>query len=318
MVVMFFLARSFFENDPLCARTASCLMLFHPMFAFIGSSVNCDSLLFLVSTLIILICIRMIKKGISFKYQVGIFIGILAGCLTKPSIAAMVPLWFIAFLLSNTREERTKRKSNLIIFSGILVIAGLISLYLGRDYLRTWMDSMKTGAAPETVSFFEYLRIVFFSHIMPWSKVGKRLLTSYWANFGWLDTEFSFLGIYFLALFAMATSGILVLVRIRNGPKLRDSIQKSLLLFSLLGTVFFFTGIVLMGFVISNQSCGTGNLQGRYLFPTLSLHLLILTTGLVNIARSHKRRRQIAFLLIGLMFLWQMASIALVLERYYL
>ena len=88
--------------------------------------------------------------------------------------------------------------------------------------------------------------------------------------------------------------------------------------FSVAGSFLFLAGLLVMGDAIAHEDWGKVNLQGRYLFPCLSLHMLILTAGLLPFGKPGGGRRRMAWILVGSLLLWHLSSLALVLERFYL
>ena len=319
VLVMFWASRQFFEGDTLCSRTASVLLVFQPMFAFIGSCVILDTMLILISTIMILLCLLMIKGKPTWKLQAGITICMALGLLSKPTFAAMIPLWFLALLISFLRNGLEKRKKLVHAIFTILVlgVAGFTYLTYGGTHLRLWLSSLQAEHSDGAHSFLNYLGITFINLIQPWTLMAKRFLTSYWANFGMCDTTFPFTAYEPLILLTgMASIGVVILIW--KNPSRWFSGRSGLVSYGLWGSIIFSVGIVIMSYTIAHQSWESGNLQGRYFFPTISLHMMILTAGLLLPIKSEQIRKRIAFLLVGAMLLFHIASFALVFERYYL
>lgn len=320
LLVAFFAARRFFKNDEISARTAVLLLLFHPMYAYIGSCVNCDAMLYLVSMIVLYLFIRILQEGPTWKLQSAVCICIAAGLLTKPTFAAMVPLWILVVGITNLRKGLDRRKTlmHLGFTLAVLTVAGLLYVQLGRRHLAFWLTSMQAGSVGEHRSFLNYLGYSFLNLIRPWTLMCKRLLTSYWANFGWKDTPFPHYGIYLLAYLSLIAAGLHAAYRILKRPETWHKGQNGLISFSLLGSIIFSAGIIVMGFTIAHDAWESGNLQGRYFFPVILLNMLVMTAGLVHCIKNDIRKRQVAVVLVSSMMLWHFASYLLVIERFYL
>lgn len=320
ILLTYLMARLFFGDDEVCVRSVSCLMLFHPMYAYVGSCVNCDAMLCFVSTLFLLLQVHLVKNGFSWRTQIGICICIAVGLLTKPTFIALIPVWWLAFYISYRRNKQPKKTvlAHLAFVLCILIIA--ISLYfkLGKNHLQFYLNAFIIGENDQSYSFFQYLSITFTNLIRPWTTMGKRLLTSYWANFGWKDSPFQFFGIYLVALGITLIAIWLVIRNIRKCPKPWFHDHNGMMTFTLLCSAIFAMGIIVIGYTIAHQAWQSGNLQGRYFFPTLSLHMVLLVAGLIYPIRSQKKKELVAFLTVGSLFVWHIASFGIVLKRFYL
>jgi 4-amino-4-deoxy-L-arabinose transferase-like glycosyltransferase len=320
ILATYFIASLFFRDDIICVRTASCLMLLHPMHAFLGSCVNCDTMLCFISTVTILLFLLMIKNGTTWKLQAGICICIAIGLLTKPTFSAMIPLWLLAFYVScrRTNLEKTKIVSHLIFITVILSITVVFYCFFGKDHIKIYFKALEVAKNDQSISFLQYLGMTFINLIRPWTTMGKRVLTSYWANFGWKDTPFPFFGIYIIALLLTIVATIIVIMKIKKSNKSWYHEQNGLISFALLGSILFYIGIIVIGYSIAYSAWKSGNLQGRYFFPTLSLHMIILAAGLCQFIKQARLKVMAAGMIIGIMFVWHIASFAIVMKRYYL
>lgn len=320
VLVMFFIARFIFGEDRISLFASCCLLLFQPMHAFMGSSANCGSLLGLVSITMIYLLLRMIRFGPCLGLQVGIVACVVAGLLTKPLFTAMLPLWLLAFLIAARKDGVLHRRNlpHLVFILAFLILMVLIYAHFGRKHIDHWMNAYEYGSSKESRSFFNYLGLTFSNLLRPWSTMGKRFLTFYWANLGYTLADFSFFGIYLCAHFVMIFSAVRVFVGIIRSPHPWHASENAPLSFALFGSILFFLGIVVLGYAIAHEAWGSGNLHGRYLFPTLSLHMILLTAGCIHLMKSKVVRKRVAAVLVGLMLLWQISSFALVVERFYL
>ena len=219
--VLFFALAVFFSalavrelagGDGPTARTAACFVLLLPMHGFIGSSANCDALLFSVSALLVLACARLLRRGGGWRVHLGIAAVIALGCITKPTFVPMAILWPLAALPhlfvrdEGTKEARRRRVTTLVFMGAALALLLFLYLRFGRIYIRFFEDSFARSATQENRSLTAYLTRTLLDLARPWTKTGKRFYGSYFADFGWMDTSFPF-AVYLLLVGGAAVSG---------------------------------------------------------------------------------------------------------------
>lgn len=314
VLMAYFMARILFGGDTLSARTAACLVLFHPMFAFVGASVNCDTMTIFIAAVMLCFCLLTIRDGPSLKNQLAISVCIAAGLLTKPIFGAMVSVWFVALVIAvlNHGLKNTRTRIGTAVFPITLITAGILYWNYGREHLVFWETAIQLNG--EDGSILRYMGKGLLMLPWPLTLVGKRLLTSYWANFGWMDTVFPFNAIYIAAHILMMGAHVFVIYRIVRSRNHWYKGANALVSFALLGFFVYYLCILVMGFTIAHA----GNLQGRYLFSTLALNMIVFTTAFVHFNRSEAWRRGFAYLFVTVMAVWHIASYALVYGRYYL
>ena len=95
----YLLALELFPNRPVIALTAMAVNAFLPMFLFISASVNNDTLVVLLSSVTLLLLVRMLRRGASpvFLLALGVVIGL--ACLSKLSALGLIPLAGLALVL---------------------------------------------------------------------------------------------------------------------------------------------------------------------------------------------------------------------------
>jgi hypothetical protein len=95
-----------FPSQPAIASTAMALNAFLPMFIFISASVNNDNLVIFLSSLALLLLLRMIRRGASAWQLAGVGGVIGLACLAKLSALGLLPLACLALALRSFRVHR--------------------------------------------------------------------------------------------------------------------------------------------------------------------------------------------------------------------
>ncbi|MCU0500148.1 MAG: glycosyltransferase family 39 protein [Anaerolineae bacterium] len=93
------IALDIFPHTPILPLTALAFNAFIPMFIFISASVNNDNLVILLSSVTLLMFVRIIQRGASWRFLVLLGVTIGLACLTKLSALGLVPMAGLALLL---------------------------------------------------------------------------------------------------------------------------------------------------------------------------------------------------------------------------
>lgn len=103
------LGRTLFPDDRPIAVTALALNAFIPMFVFISASVNNDNLVIFLSSLTLVLLVRLIRRGATMRRLLltGVIIGL--ACLTKLSALGLIPLAGLALGLAYLNQAPATR-----------------------------------------------------------------------------------------------------------------------------------------------------------------------------------------------------------------
>lgn len=140
LLFTYLLANSLFPKQPYIATGSMALTAFNPMFLFISASVNNDNLTIFLSSLVMLVLVRMIlRKSYSSKLLLALAVLIGLACLTKLSGLVLLPLSILtlSYVRLDAKNWRLSR-----IWQGLLadmaflaaVAAGLAAWW----YVRNW------------------------------------------------------------------------------------------------------------------------------------------------------------------------------------
>lgn len=268
--------------------TLAALVILQPMFSFVSAGVNSDNLHNLLSSLILLLGLLIVKKGISLNLAICSIVVLLLDVYTKPQAFINVVVLACAFLLSIVIRKQYKPLA-------ILGVALLLVLTLGYNQLSPYLGLLSLDNV-RNISFIEYLRF----------SVGKLLAQNvvwYWGVFKWLGVVLP--PIYWrvanrLVLLAVIGLGFYFYKYYKNQ---KISAKLPLVLYTLIASVIYALAIFwydYQHFKLNGYSLG---IQARYFFPSILAHLSILILGIVSLGWNSKIRKYLRLTLIFI-FVW--------------
>ena len=254
------IGRGIFPGQPALAAGAAALIAFNPQFIYLSGAINNDIAAALAGTAVLWACVRLVRRGPSWRADV--VMGVLYGLalLTKFNLLALLALIELAYVLAvwHTRDLRAFLRGNLIVLGLTALIAGwwfvrnqvlygdpaglsiLNELWEGRSF------SEGLWAIPQGLPYL-------------WSSV--------WGRFGYGQLplpETIYQGLFWFC--AAGLGGLLV-------PRRREDSRPVLVLLG--ASVLIFTAWVL--YYIAIQPAGA---MGRFLFPCLPAFALLVVLGL--------------------------------------
>ena len=258
------IGREIFKVDgagwPALALGGTALVAFNPQFLYLSGAVNNDVPAALCGAAVLLVCVRLVRKGPSLRTDVTL--GILFGLalLTKFNLLALLALITLAYLLA-VRPTHDWRA----FLRGAVVVAGQATLISGWWFLRNWrlygdptglnqLNELWAGR-PATGNWWV------IRQSLPY------LWSSLWGRFGYGQVPLPQPIYQGLLIFCLVSLIGYLLPR-------RRSLSPAILL--LLGmTVLTFTAVVFYYMLI--QPAGA---MGRFFFPGLPAFALLLFLGL--------------------------------------
>ena len=253
----YLISKEVFKNNLLNLAVAS-LVAFQPTFSFISSSVSYDVLAILVSTSFLYFSLRFIKTKKQNHFLICLFISII-GILTKTQLISLALV--LPFLLNKKRLR----------FLTPLLLLFPPMIYFNQDYqqtfsrIYTWLASSKTF--PLLFLYFKTSTPAFLAEIFPW----------YWGVFGWLEKIMPIVVYQILKiLVGLGVIGLIKAIYQRTISKINKQQLTFLLLFSFISAaVVFFND-----FLIFTRTGKNFGVQGRYLLPAITAHMVLLVFGL--------------------------------------
>lgn len=313
-----FIAYFVFKKAGLSKRHSlllTAIVAFQPMFSFTAAIVNIDIMLILAFTLYLYAGVSLLRDGFNWHHAITLIVSIAIGIFSKGPgltlIVTSIPL--LTYLYLRKRDW----KNNLTIqkvFIGFAIVA-LIILVAPKDRLASMVNfGLKSHFSSPTVSLQKY-----FDKTLTQGNL-RDTVTSYWGNFGWLDTplpETLVKIIWFIEILALLN---VVRICMLRRPIPQHLPQKPYLLFSLGMLIALQLAIRFYDwrvFDIGGQiQVGT---PGRYFLPNIVAHMLLVCIGL---GLFLKRKQSFDLLLKGILVLVVMLNLYslffLIIPRYYL
>ena len=301
---------------PLERNLSTLLVAFQPMLLATGTIVNIDIALIFSFTLCFFALIAILEKPTSKIFHAVLLFSLFLAFFSKgPGVVLIliVGVFYLLLIQRYLQWDRLRLLKLLLVFS---VIFSLLFLFLvPKNYLAS-ITNLHSGShfSSPLKSLTTYFDKTFGIDAM------LRTHTSYWGNFGWLDTKMNTSLLHSIALVELiAWVGIILFLRSKKTKEYLP--QKSVILLSL-GMiitlqlairfydwrVFDTTGKILIG------------TPGRYFLPTVVPHLLILVTGLGFLLTKNRAHftTLLKALTVGMILLCLYAIFDVIIPRYYL
>lgn len=275
--IVYLIAKEIFKSE-LLRLSLVFLTAFQPMFSFVSAGVNSDNLFNLIFTLILYFCLKLFfsHKGPSLYSQRQTFsialltMVLILGFYTKKQIYISLPIIFFAFFLSVFKKKKKKSKKQLLLLLSLIVI-GFFALLKGKIRIPEY-DPDRPSALSD--SLFQYL----FWHLkhtisetIPW----------YWGVFNWLGVTLPrWVNRFQSRLLIVSAFGILFYF-FKEIKKKKLFTRSNLRIIFLLGSAgIYYFSIIFWDYFFRKSQGFTFGIQGRYFFPTIVSHLLLIILGL--------------------------------------
>lgn len=321
------ITRKIFADSPSLWIAAAVIVGFQPMYSMIGASVNNDVLMDALTPVLLLWLLHVVQKWPNNRTSSFILGGVILalGLLTKAEmvyVTGMVLVFLVLrqLLFRESIHEMTKLvKSWVAIIIPIIIMYGAWVIGISLPYYHSLIGTMGYQATlPGSGSLWSYISQEIlgpsgFNHLF------FVFVQSFWADFGWLDTSFSFQSIYNILLFFMivallvsAWSAIRPPIHRASNVLYRWGSIVSVLCF--IGNIGFLLAVEYMYF----KQYHTTMLQGRYMLTALAPLAIMF---IITIDRIPKRyvllRRTVPSLVVFSAIALNIASILLEVHRYY-
>ncbi len=280
------LAQLIFPRQQLLSFTAAILVSFQPMLSFLGSSVNSDNLMNLVFTIFIYLCARLIYEDtLRINNLIFLALVVIAGFLTKPHFIIVVPILLILPLFLG-KQLRHALKTNLpMVITLALACLGLLFFRFGNIFINL-IKGQPVGIPEVNLLFISHPNypISFWQHLV-WTirHTIAEIIPWYWGVFNWLGVTLP-RGVNRVInrLLILSALGIgCWLVKYRQFKNWSQS--EKIMAFIFLNAVIFFVTLMTWDWIFVRQYSFSFGIQGRYYFPTISAHLILILIGLTSL-----------------------------------
>jgi len=321
--VMYLLSKEIFKDK--WKRVLPVFFLTHTlMFVFLSSSINYDNLANLLSTLSIYFFVKFVKKGINLKYLLLMLLSLCIGALTKSTVlpVALILVILSAVEIAKRKDEVKKIKAGkellLLIPIAIFVFLNL-SLYGGNllkyktlepscTQILTHEQCLENGVYYRNKVDYNSTSINgpldVFNMIIEGERIGPaRYFFRWFPNlmskiFGIMGDSSLYLPYYLVALFILffLTGAILIISNKRKLTKIDKYLLTILLFYT---AILFFTQNYPMYLTYNQYYLG---LQGRYIFPVISIIYILLTKSFFFI--KNKKLRNIVLISFSILLIY--------------
>ncbi len=284
------LAGELFGRDRPKQLVAAAVTGLWPMASFLTAAVTPDAAILALTALWLWLAARTLRCP---RSVIGLVVVTVAALAVKPAAAALVPgvLWVVGVLLWGGRPAPRPRTVALG-FAGLAAAALAVVLAIAPGPPRQALSYLWQFYLPELPGM---------QHIaqLPAWPAWDRWVEGTLGAFGWLEVRFP-LWVY-IALAALA-----VVILVAAAPALRR-VPGAVAVALVLPAVALLAGLHLTEhwFLVNDGKAFT---QGRYLLPMLPL---------AGVAVAAAARGRAAGVVLGLMCTWQLASLAIVIGRFY-
>lgn len=329
VIVAYLIARLLFPTNAALRLTIPTLVAFHPQLTQMTAVTSVDGLFFVLYSLLIYLCLRLLRDGLS--YPLAALIGLLfaAAMLIKPTINGFAPLVALVVLYD---WWRSKGRRWPVFWAAVLMNVLILipvgwwmqrSLHLNDDLF--YFNPVLKGHRIITQPFYDYAPV---QHAIDyWQSVWGGLFVTWWAHFGWLDTPVQ-PWVYHLLRLLTLLAMIGLALKLRRGwphrPHLVEwqSEQRSAPFVAWL----FLAGTVLLPVLLIQVydltfwwEYGNGRgLQGRYWLGTIIPMLTFWTVGLLYFVPPRYQPAAHTTLRVGMVLFNIVALLFYILPRYYL
>lgn len=287
------IGREIFSQEKFFGLTLASLVSFHPMFSFVSAGINSENIGNFIFSLFILLGLRILNRGLSFRRIVALFGVAFLSLYIKPQLIIVVPLSFLLFfwLLITVKYSRLKK---IILF----IFLSVLGLLIGKFFLQYDIGpTVVFWRLLANFNFFDFLNYLWsyaifhlYREVLPW----------YWGIYNWLGVTYPrevHRVINWVILFSLIGLGIWLIKSIKQ-CKLQKKISKEFISISFLiiASIMLFLGIYLFDWLEFTQRKIHLGVQGRYFFPTIAAHMGIFLLGLKNLMPDNFRKWQLRFI----------------------
>lgn len=329
VIVTYLIARLLFPHDAALRLTIPTLVAFHPQVTQMTAVISVDGFFFVLYSLLIYLCLLVLRDGLHGKTAVFIGITFAAAFLIKPTINGFAPLVALVVLYDGWRRQGERWR----VFWAAVAMNVVIIIPAGWWMARSWrinhdlfyFNPVVEGHRIIQNPFYDY---AFLPHMFDYYRsVWGGLFVTWWAHFGWVDTALPpwvYTLLRLLTLLAILGLTIKLGRHWRKRPSLTDWRQGQRMAPVI---VWLFLALALVAPVVLLQvydltfwwEYGNGRgLQGRYWLGTVVPMLTFFTLGLLFLLPKRYRAPAHTIFRVSMVLFNFVALLGYILPRYYL
>lgn len=300
-----------FENNKLLSSTLTILVGFQPMMVFSNVGVNSDSLGNLLFTAFLFINLSIISSGISKKRLLILSIISLLTINTKPQFIIILPSVFMLLFFTFFRDSKLKHKYQLSFL--------ILLIFLFFFYLLYYFRISSLIIIDRFLASFDLASLIKFTFEYTIPHTIREVLHWYWGVYDWLGVTYPRVihrminRIVVIAFFGFGYW----LFRNFKEKKWRDNIFQGVI-FLIFVNILYFLAVSVYDWWLWYTSHYQLGVQGRYFFPLISVHMLILIVGWQSIFPNKWRLKLWGTKILGiLMITLNLYAVYIVAKTYY-
>lgn len=288
--VSWLIAKEIFPKSKLLKISLPLLVAFHPMLSFVSAGVSSDNLMNLLFTILIYLTLLLINKGLGKKIILLIMINIFLLYLTKPQFIFAIPIFLLALIFSYFINNNPGKRLKILALLGSMGLV-LLTFFMATNskiieilqglYSQGFFSNLPSSFA-DPISFSKMLIYRTLHETIPW----------YWGVFKWLGVTLPVELLRLInRLLILISFGVFIkiIIAVRKPTK-----ENLIFIYLILVSLFYFAGIIIFDYIFYSVNNYSFGLQGRYFFPTVVAHMVILLVGLNTLfSVFFKRLREI-------------------------
>jgi uncharacterized membrane protein len=278
ILFVYFIAAEIFKKEIL-KLSLTFLVAFQPMFSFVSAGVNNDNLFNLLFTAFLFFSLKLIflsKRQLLAKenifYLVLLVLIFLGGLQTKKQMLISLPILLVGYLLSLFKRSKRTRKITLIIF--LTVFLGWLLVSGGKVDVPEYNPNEPSRLGENVFQYlFWHLRHT-VAETIPW----------YWGVFNWLGVTLPrWFNRIQSRILILSSIGFLYYLFLQVKNKKISSRENLKILFLFGAALIYYFSIISWDYFFRLGHGFSFGIQGRYFFPTIVSHMLLMFLGLVTL-----------------------------------
>lgn len=280
--ISFLLGKSLFPKNDLFALTLATGVSFQPMYSFLSSGINNDTLLIFFSTALLFLITDSIRNGFTQKKAFGMGACLGLGILTKQLIYPLIPLPFLVAFFDLCKAKKEKSGKG---FSRVLILLLVILGCGGIVFAKQWFTSGSLPGWPSVNPHSSTSALTFAGYLTEKSKLLYReTLPWYWGVFNWLGVVLPLTVLRLIKIFILLSFIGLGKYFAEKLKSKKITISDRQLLFLIFSSLWYAFWLLFWDYNLVKSIGFSHGIQGRNFFPLLSAHLAILVFGIMSLS----------------------------------
>lgn len=306
------ISRQIFVRQHLLVLTATTLTAMQPMLSFVSSGVTSDNLHNLLFTAVIFFSLNIIDRT-RMSDWLGLALVLGLGIINKQQFGIALVVILPAIIYSLFKRPKPTLKYILFLPLGLLV-----ALILAPDRTKNLLAIFFSGSLPY-LSLTSADKLVLpdyplSAHII-WTlkHTVAEVLPWYWGVFNWLGVTLPrWVNRVLMRLLVAAGVGLIIYF-------IKRKLADAKIIFIAWSAAIYFVLLLVWDWSFTRQNGFPFGFQGRYYFPVIASHMILLTLGIERLVSLINQRwvKVVMFLLIAWFIFLQWQALYIVASSYY-